>query len=105
MSVNKVFLLGRLGKHPELKSTKGGTSVCEIALATNEKFKEETRTEWHSVILFGKSAETMGLYGKKGSMIYVEGRIQTRSWEDKSGATRYKTEIVADEFKFCGDKE
>jgi single-strand DNA-binding protein len=99
-SVNKVILIGNLGKDPEVKSTNSGKSVANFSLATNERFKGsdgeyQERTEWHNIVLWEKLAEISSQYLKKGSKIYLEGRIQTRSWEDKeSGQKRYMTEVV-----------
>lgn len=99
-SVNKVILIGNLGKDPEVKYTPQGTPVAKITLATNERFKDKSgefqeRTEWHNIIAWQRLAEIVGEYVKKGSKIYVEGRIQTSSWEDKtSGEKKYRTEVV-----------
>jgi single-strand DNA-binding protein len=100
-SVNKVILVGRLGKDPEVKYTQGGTPVAKFTLATNEVWKDQNgekqeRTEWHNIVAWTKLAEICGQYLNKGSRVYIEGRIQTRSWEDKEGNKRYTTEIRAD---------
>ena len=99
-SVNKAILVGRLGQKPELKYTPAQTAVTNITLATNETRRDASgnnvdSTEWHRVVVFGKSAEFVANYLDKGAMVYVEGRIQTRSWEDRDGVKKYTTEIVA----------
>jgi len=100
-SVNKVILIGNLGKDPEVKYTPSGTPVAKFSLATNERYKDkggewQDRTEWHNIVAWQRLAEIVGEYVKKGSKIYIEGRLQTSSWEDKqSGEKKYKTEIVA----------
>jgi|TARA_R110002110_G_scaffold110581_3_gene275652 single-strand DNA-binding protein len=108
MSVNKVILVGRLGHDPELRSTKGGTSVVNIRLATNERRKDGgewvDHTEWHTVTVWGKQAENLEKYCTKGKQLYVEGRLQTREFQDKTGADRKSTEVVADQVKFLGDR-
>jgi single-strand DNA-binding protein len=99
-SVNKVILLGNLGKDPEVKFTPQGTPVAKFSVATSERFKDkegnwQDRTEWHNVVLWQRLAEIAGEYLKKGSKVYIEGRIRTDSWDDKeSGQKRYRTEIV-----------
>lgn len=99
-SVNKVILIGNLGADPELRSTSGGTSVCSLRLATNERWKDkqgtfQERTEWHRVVVWGAQADNCGKYLSKGRSVFVEGRLQTRKWDDRDGNTRYTTEIVA----------
>lgn len=100
-SVNKVILIGNLGKDPEVKYTPSGTPVAKFSIATNERYKDKTgewqdRTEWHNIVAWGRIAEITGEFLKKSSKVYIEGRLQTSSWEDKtSGAKRYRTEIVA----------
>ena len=106
-SVNKVILLGNLGRDPETRYTTGGDAVCNLSIATSEQWKDKNgekqeRTEWHRVVLFGRQAEIAGEYLKKGRSVYVEGRLQTRKWQDKEGADRYSTEIVADRVQFVG---
>lgn len=102
-SVNKVILIGNLGKDPEVKYTPQGTAVARIALATNERFKDKSgnwqdRTEWHNVVLWQRLAEIAGEYLKKGGKVYVEGRLQTRSWDDKqTNQKKYMTEVVAND--------
>ena len=98
--VNKAILIGRLGAEPEVRYTQDGTMVTNFRLATNERWKVKSgekaeRTEWHRIVTFGRLAEICGNYLSKGSMVYIEGRIQTRSWEDKDGVKKYTTEIVA----------
>ena len=100
-SLNKVMLIGNLGKDPEVKYTPQGTPVAKLALATNERFKDkdgqwQDRTEWHNVVLWQRLAEIGGEYLRKGSKVYIEGRLQTRSWDDKqTNQKRYMTEVVA----------
>lgn len=100
-SLNKVQLIGNLGKDPEVKYTPSGTPVAKIALATNERFKDkdgqwQDRTEWHNVVLWQRLAEIAGEYLKKGGKVYIEGRLQTRSWDDKqTNQKKYMTEVVA----------
>jgi single-strand DNA-binding protein len=106
-SVNKVILIGNLGKDPELKHTSTGTAVANFTLATNERFKDkdgnwQDRTEWHTIVLWQRLAEIAAEYLKKGRSVYVEGRLQTRSWEDKQGQKRYTTEIVANDLVLLG---
>ena len=102
-SVNKVILIGNLGKDPEVKYTPSGTPVAKFSLATNERYKDKAgewqeRTEWHNIVAWQRLAEIVGEYVKKGSKIYIEGRLQTSSWEDKqSGEKKYRTEIVAND--------
>jgi single-strand DNA-binding protein len=106
-SVNKVILVGNLGKDPELRYTPGGQAVCDLRIATTESFtsrdgdKKES-TEWHNVVVWGKQAESCSQYLAKGRQVYVEGRLRTRSWEDKSGQKRYSTEVVAVLVQFLG---
>jgi single-strand DNA-binding protein len=107
-SVNKVILVGNLGADPEMRSTAGGDAVCTLRLATSEQWKDkasgETReaTEWHRVVLFRRLAEVAGQYLKKGSPVFIEGRIRTRKWQDKDGHDRYTTEVEASEMKMLG---
>jgi single-strand DNA-binding protein len=100
-SLNKAQLIGRLGKDVELKHANSGIAIANISVATSEKRKGEEITEWHKVTLFDKNAENAAKYLKKGSQVYVEGRIQTRSYE-KDGVKQYTTEIVADRIVFLG---
>ena len=93
--INKVILVGRLGADPEVKQTKKGDSMANLSLATNKKFKEEEKTTWHKVVVFDpRIADTMGKYAKKGTMLYVEGEIETRSYKDANDNQRYVTEVV-----------
>lgn len=106
-SVNKVILIGNLGKDPELKHTSNGTAVATMTVATNERYKDKNgewqdKTEWHTVVLWQRLAEIAAEYLKKGRSVYVEGRLQTRSWEDKQGQKRYTTEIVASDLVLLG---
>lgn len=101
-TVNKVILLGRLGNHPEVRQTQSGTTVATLSLATNEVYKEETQTEWHRVVIFGKGAEVIQQYCKKGDSLYIEGRIRTNKWQDNSGENRYSTEVIANNFQLLG---
>ena len=99
-SVNKVILIGNLGRDPELKYTQSQTPVCNLSVATNEVWNDKSgerqeRTEWHRVVVWGKQGENVSKYLRKGSQVYVEGSLSTRSWEDKSGQKRYTTEIRA----------
>ena len=102
-SLNKVLLIGNLGKDPELSYTPSGVAVAKFSIATGERWKDQDgnvqeRTEWHNIIAWRKLAEICGQYLKKGSKVYLEGRLQTRSWDDKNtGAKRYTTEIIADD--------
>jgi single-strand DNA-binding protein len=104
-SVNKVILIGNLGADPELKYTPSNRAVCNLSLATNEVFKDKAgqrqeRTEWHRVTVWGEQAEHCSKYLGKGRSVYVEGRLQTRSWDDKEGKKRYSTDVVADRVVF-----
>jgi single-strand DNA-binding protein len=108
-TVNKVVLLGRLGKDPDMRYAPSGTALASFSLATNYNTKGqdgnwETKTEWHNVTLFGKTAEIAGEYLKKGSLAYVEGRIQTDSWEDQNGNKRYTTKIIGSEMQLVGGR-
>jgi single-strand DNA-binding protein len=108
-SVNKVILVGRLGKDPELKYTQGGTPVVRFSLATDETWKgqngeKQQRTEWHNVVAWRKLAEICGQYLNKGKLVYIEGKVQTRNWEDKDGNKRSTTEIVADNMVMLSGK-
>ncbi len=108
MSVNKVILVGRLGQDPEVRNTPGGATVAQLRLATSESWKDKNsgqkqeRTEWHRVVVWGRLAELCQQYLAKGRQVYVEGRIQTRQWQDKEGQTRYTTEINAQTIQFLG---
>ena len=102
--VNKVTLVGNLGADPELKYTQAGKAVAELRLATSFGSGENEKTEWHRIVAWEKLAENAGKFLKKGSKAYVEGRIQTRNYDDKDGNKRYITEIVANEIKFLDKK-
>jgi len=108
--VNKAILVGRLGKDPETRFTPGGQGVCNFSLATDETFKDKNgerqkRTEWHRVVVWGKLAEICQQYLKKGTMVYVEGRIQSRSWDDKTtGQKRYSTDIVGNVMRMLSSR-
>ena len=108
--VNKVFLLGNVGKDPEIRSTAGGMTVTSFSLATADRAKDAQgnwadKTEWHNLVCFQRTAEVVRDYVKKGSQIFVEGKIQTRSWDDKtSGEKKYKTEILVNELTLLGGK-
>lgn len=100
--VNKAIILGHLGRDPELKTSQSGTAVCRFSLATTEKWNGEEKTEWHNLVAFGKTAEVVAKYLAKGSQVYIEGRIQTRKWTDKSGNDRYQTEIMVGSLTMLG---
>ena len=102
--VNKVILVGHLGKDPEIRYTPSGLAVANFSLATTERVGQdrEERTEWHRIVTFGRLAEICGEYLSKGKQIYIEGRIQTRDWEDRDGNKRYTTEIVANQMQMLG---
>ena len=108
--INKVILIGNLGNDPEVKYTAGGSAVANVTIATSENWKDKAtgenqeRTEWHRVVFFGRLAEIVGEYLKKGSQIYIEGRLQTRKWQDKEGQDRYTTEIMADAMQMLGSR-
>ena len=108
--VNKVILIGNLGQDPEMRSTGSGIAVCNLRIATSRRAKSrdgnwEDQTEWHSVVVFGRTAENVNQYCRKGKQLFIEGRLQTRSWDDqKSGQKRYKTEVVADTVQFLGGR-
>src|SRR5690349_20046184 len=110
MSVNKVILIGNLGKKPELRYTPGGQAVANFTLATNERFggrdgqPAQERTEWHRMVVWGRTAENCGQYLDKGRQVYIEGRLQTREWQDKEGQKRQTTEVVANTVQFLGGK-
>jgi single-strand DNA-binding protein len=106
-SVNKVILVGNVGRDPELRYTQGGQPVASFSIATNERFKDregnwKDRTEWHRIVAWARLAEICGEYLRKGSQVYVEGRIQTRDWEDKEGNKRQTTEVVALSMQMLG---
>ena len=108
-SVNKVILIGNLGKDPEVRYLPSGDAVTNISVATTDQWKDKSgekqeHTEWHRVAFFGKTAEIAGEYLKKGSPVYIEGRIRTRKWQDKEGNDKYSTEIVADRMQLLGGR-
>ncbi|HEY8131390.1 MAG TPA: single-stranded DNA-binding protein [Thermoanaerobaculia bacterium] len=109
-SVNKVILVGRLGKDPEIRSTPSGTTVAKFSLATDDRYTDKSgekqeRTEWHNIVAWGKLAEICGQYLRKGKLIYIEGSIRTDSWDDKeTGQKKYRTEIVANQMQMLDRK-
>ncbi len=110
-SINKVILIGNLGKDPETRYTPDGAAITNITLATTDTWKDKATgekkeaTEWHRVAFFGRLAEIAGQYLKKGRPVYIEGRIRTRKWQDKEGVDRYTTEIIADQMQMLGSRE
>jgi single-strand DNA-binding protein len=109
MSVNKVILVGRLGRDPETRYTGGGQAVANFSVATDETYKDrngerQKRTEWHKIVVWGKQAEIAQQYLKKGSLIFIDGRIQSREWQDKEGQKRTSFEIVATTFRMLGGR-
>ena len=108
--VNKVILVGNLGRDPEVRSTPSGQNVATFSIATNRKWRDrdgnrQEQTEWHNIVCWGRQAEVAGQYLTKGRQIFVEGRLQTRSWEDKqSGEKKYKTEVICDNFQMLGQR-
>ena len=108
--VNKAIIVGNLGNDPDMRYTAGGAAVANISVATAESWRDkesgeqQERTEWHRVVAFGRLAEIIGEYLRKGSQVYIEGRIQTRKWQDKDGQDRWSTEIVANELQMLGGK-
>jgi single-strand DNA-binding protein len=108
--INKVILIGHLGADPETRAMPSGMTVANLRLATSENWKDkqsgeqQERTEWHNVAMFGRLAEIAGEYLRKGSQVYIEGRLRTRKWQDKSGADRYTTEIVANDMQMIGGR-
>lgn len=108
-SLNKVMLIGNLGKDPEVRYTAAGTAVASFSLATSEKFKNkngewEEKTEWHNITLWARLAEIAGEYLAKGKTVYIEGRLQTRKWQDRDGKDRYTTEIVGEKMQMLSGK-
>lgn len=108
-SVNKVILVGHLGRDPEVRYTSDNATIANVSIATSESWKDKSgekqeKTEWHRVAFFGKLADVVGQYLVKGSQVYVEGRLQTRKWLDKDGQDRYTTEIIADRMQMLGGK-
>jgi single-strand DNA-binding protein len=108
-TVNKVILIGRLGKDPEMRYTASGTAVVNFSMATNHFTKDQDgnnsdTTEWHQVVAFGRTAEVASEYLNKGKLVYIEGRLQTRSWDDQNGQKRYKTEVVCSNLQLLGSR-
>lgn len=108
-SVNKVLLVATLGKDPEVRQAQNGNAICNLSAATSRKYKDtqggmQEETEWHRISLFGRSAEVAGQYLKKGSMVYIEGRLRTRKYTDKDGIDRYVTEIIGENMQFLDKK-
>lgn len=108
--VNKVILIGNLGKDPEVRTIEGGTKVANFPIATTESYKDKNgnrqeQTEWHNIVLWRGIAEIAEKYLKKGATIYVEGKLRTRQWESKEGEKRYTTEVIADSFTMLGKKD
>lgn len=109
-TINKVILLGRLGADPEVRQTPSGVTVVNLRLATNDGYKDRNSgqfvetTEWHRVVLFARQAEVASEYCKKGSLVYIEGRIRTNKWQDQQGLDRYTTEVVANELQLIGSR-
>ena len=110
-SVNKVIIIGNLGRDPEVRYTPNGSAVCNVGVATTRTWKNKDsgdkveETEWHRVVFYDRLAEIAGEYLKKGRSVYVEGRLKTRKWQDKDGAEKYTTEIIAEEMKMLGGRE
>ena len=109
-SLNKAMLIGHLGRDPELKYTEGGKAVAKFSIATSEKWKDKEgesseKTVWHNIVAWGKQAEVINQYLSKGSPVYIEGRIENRSYDDKDGNKKYISEVVVQQFQFLGKKE
>ncbi|HJV95797.1 MAG TPA: single-stranded DNA-binding protein [Albitalea sp.] len=110
-SVNKVILIGNLGRDPEVRYTPNGNAICNVTIATSRNWKDKTsgekmeETEWHRVVFYDRLAEIAGEYLKKGRPVYVEGRLKTRKWQDKDGVEKYTTEIIAAEMQLLGSRE
>lgn len=109
-SVNKVILVGNLGRDPEVRYMPNGEAVCNFSIATTDSWKDKSgakqeRTEWHNIVMYRKLAEIAGEYLKKGRPVYVEGRLQTRKWQTKEGQDRYTTEIIADQMQMLGGRD
>ena len=107
MAINKVILIGNLGQNPEIRYSPNGQAICTLSIATNEAWtdkngQKQEKTEWHRVVVFGKLAELCSQYLQKGRQAYIEGKLQTRSWQDKDNQTRYTTEVVAQSVQFLG---
>jgi single-strand DNA-binding protein len=110
-SVNRVIILGNLGRDPEVRYTPSGAAVCNVSIATSRSWKDkesgerQEETEWHNAVFYGRQAEIAGEYLKKGRPVYIEGRLKTRKWQDKSGADRYTTEIIVESMQLLGGRE
>jgi single-strand DNA-binding protein len=110
-SINKVILIGNLGRDPEVRYAPSGSAICNVTIATSRQWKDKTsgerqeETEWHRVVFFDRLAEIAGEYLKKGRPVYVEGRLKTRKWTDKDGVEKYTTEIMADQMQLLGGRE
>jgi single-strand DNA-binding protein len=110
-SINKVILIGNLGREPEVRYTANGAAICNVTIATSRNWKDKTsgekmeETEWHRVVFYDRLAEIAGEYMKKGKPVYVEGRLKTRKWTDKDGAEKYTTEIIADNMQLLGGRD
>lgn len=110
-SINKVILIGNLGRDPEVRYTPSGAAVCNVTLATSRNWKDKAsgekveETEWHRVVFYDRLAEIAGEYLKKGRSVYVEGRLKTRKWQDKDGVEKYTTEVIANEMQMLGSRE
>lgn len=110
MSLNKVMIIGRLGRDVELKYTQSGNAVANMTVATDESYTDRDgnaaqKTEWHKIVVFGKQAENCGRYLAKGSLVFIEGKLQTRKWQDGQGQDRYVTEVIASRLQFLDRKE
>ncbi|MCT4615401.1 MAG: single-stranded DNA-binding protein [Marinifilaceae bacterium] len=110
MSINKVILVGHVGKDPEVKYLDNGVAVCNFSLATSETYTNKnnekvTQTEWHNIVIWRKLAEIAEKYVKKGSQLYIEGKLRTRSWENQEGIKKYTTEVLADNFQMLGKRQ
>lgn len=110
-SINKVILIGNLGRDPEVRYTPNGAAICNVTIATSRNWKDKNsgermeETEWHRVVFYDRLAEIAGEYLKKGRPVYVEGRLKTRKWQDKDGVEKYTTEIIADQLQMLGGRE
>ncbi len=110
MALNKVFLIGNVGQDPEIRTTESGATVAQFTLATTERYKNRNgelreNTEWHNIVCWRNLADVAGNYVKKGSLLYVEGKLTSRSWEDQNGQKHWRTEVVADNFQLLGKRE
>jgi single-strand DNA-binding protein len=108
--VNKVILIGNLGQDPEIRTSQAGNAICNLRIATSTRRRDpegnwNEQTEWHSVVCFGRTAENVGRFLKKGRQVFIEGRLQTRKWQDREGKDRWTTEIVAEQVRFLGSRD